>query len=472
MILDMRAEFDGLALGDCRRSRRVKRIVKSLSARPDRGFPQAFADRAATEAFYRLVESEDVTFDALFKPHQRATASRCRDQGLVLVAHDTTDFRYKGVGRSGLGKVSTSTDKAQGFYGHFSLAVSGDGRREPLGVVAVQRWARTAPGVSTRRRSGELSQAEARLLPRESARWGKGVEQVESALAETGTALLHIMDSEADDFALFCQLTGSAQRFVIRGYHDRKLADPIVARTIKEFVTKLPIAFEVYTDISKRKVRTFDDRKRQQKREMRTAQLAFSAGVVRLKRSPHVEKDLPKELELNVVHVREVGVPNGHEPVDWTLFTTEPIDTDNQISSIVDYYRARWVIEEFFKALKTGCAFEKRQLESMHTLENALALFLPIAWGLLRLRTLARDYPALPAASALEPVEITVLQRLKLVPPSAIPTLGEALLAVAKLGGFLKQNGEPGWLVLGRGYQELITMAAGFTLALQNWDQS
>jgi hypothetical protein len=45
---------------------------------------------------------------------------------------------------------------------------------------------------------------------------------------------------------------------------------------------------------------------------------------------------------------------------------------------------------------------EKWQLESMHTLDNALALFVPIAWGQLRLRVLAREYPDLPATSVLE----------------------------------------------------------------------
>ena len=439
---------------------------------PDCAFPLAMVDRAGTEAFYRLVESKHVTFDALSKPHRTETAGRCRDRAVVLVAHDTTDFRFKGDARNGLGKVSTSKDKVQGFYAHVSLAISAEGSREPLGVLAVQRWARTQPGVSTRRRAGELTIAEVRQLPRESARWGDGVELVEGELAESGAIPIHIMDSEADDFALFCQFTTRSQRFVVRGYHDRKLADPTIARTLKEFVTKLPVAFEVYADLSKRKVRMFDDRKRQQKRAPRTAQLVFRAGPVGLKRPTHVEKDLPRELELNVVHVREVCAPEDQEPVDWTLFTTEPIDTDDQISRIVNFYRARWVIEEFFKALKTGCAFEKRQLESMHTLENALALFLPIAWGLLRLRTLARDYPDLPATSALEPLEITVLQRMKLVPSTAAPTLRQALLGVAKLGGSLKHNGEPGWLVLGRGYQQLIAMTAGFLLATQNCDQS
>ena len=45
---------------------------------------------------------------------------------------------------------------------------------------------------------------------------------------------------------------------------------------------------------------------------------------------------------------------------------------------------------------------EKWQLESVHTLDNALAFFVPIAWGQLRLRVLAREYPDLPATSVLE----------------------------------------------------------------------
>ena len=34
-------------------------------------------------------------------------------------------------------------------------------------------------------------------------------------------------------------------------------------------------------------------------------------------------------------------------------------------------------MEELFKALKTGCALQKRQLMSLHALLNALALLLP-----------------------------------------------------------------------------------------------
>jgi hypothetical protein len=55
-------------------------------------------------------------------------------------------------------------------------------------------------------------------------------------------------------------------------------------------------------------------------------------------------------------------------------------------AAVVDAYRARWVVEEFFKALKTGCQIEKRQMETYEALRIALALFLPIAVRLLALR--------------------------------------------------------------------------------------
>ncbi len=40
------------------------------------------------------------------------------------------------------------------------------------------------------------------------------------------------------------------------------------------------------------------------------------------------------------------------------------------------------------------------------------------------------------------------------------PTAHEALLAVAALGGHIKSNGPPGWLVLHRGFQDLLRYAA------------
>ena len=164
-------------------------------------------------------------------------------------------------------------------------------------------------------------------------------------------------------------------------------------------------------------------------------------------------------------------MPNGSEPpVDWVLATTEPIDSVAEIERIVDTYRSRWVIEEFFKALKTGCEFEKRQLESEHTLSNALGLLVPIAWQMLLLRSLSRSDETAPASDVLTETQVNVLAAFSPKFPTR-PTVRQAMLAIAGMGGHIKNNGEPGWIVIGRGFQHLLVLEAGWKAAKRS-DQS
>ena len=202
-------------------------------------------------------------------------------------------------------------------------------------------------------------------------------------------------------------------------------------------------------------------------RQVRMAKLTFSATPLSFKR-PEVRQYLEKpSLTVNVVHVREVDPPEGEDGVEWTLVTSEPIETAEQILHIVDCYRARWQIEEFFKSLKTGCAFQKLQLESLTTLLNALAIYLPVAWRLFLLKSLSRISDDAPAECVLTETQINVL---RVKTNSALPSplsARMALLAVAALGGHIKNNGEPGWQVLGRGYQKLLVLEEGWLAATQ-----
>jgi hypothetical protein len=168
---------------------------------------------------------------------------------------------------------------------------------------------------------------------------------------------------------------------------------------------------------------------------------------------------------LNVVRVWEAAPPDGEEPVEWVLFTSDPIDSEEQILQIVDRYRARWTIEEYFKALKTGCAYESRQLEDFNSLTNALAVFAPIACTLLDLRSQARRTPDAPAELILSQTQIEVLRALGRTPLPKAPTQRDVLLAIAALGGHIKWNGDPGWLTLGRGYADLLMLTAGWEAA-------
>jgi hypothetical protein len=168
---------------------------------------------------------------------------------------------------------------------------------------------------------------------------------------------------------------------------------------------------------------------------------------------------------MNVVRVWEPAPPPGEQPVEWVLLTSDPIGTAEQILRIVDRYRARWTIEEYFKALKTGCAYEARQLEDHQSLANALAVFAPIACTLLDLRSEARRFPEAPADLVLTKSQIEVLRTLGRMPLPEEPTQRDALLAVAALGGHIKWNGEPGWLTLSRGYTDLLMLTAGWEAA-------
>jgi hypothetical protein len=171
-------------------------------------------------------------------------------------------------------------------------------------------------------------------------------------------------------------------------------------------------------------------------------------------------KGLPTDLALNAVHVLEKDPPAGEEPVEWVLLTNLPAQTAQQAARVVDIYRKRWLIEEFFKALKTGCSVERRQLETADSLINMTALFLPIAARLLHLRNLARDAPDTPALAVCSADELEVLKRISIEKLPEQPTAQHVLWAVARLGGHLKSNGNPGWMVLARGWLKFAEFTA------------
>jgi hypothetical protein len=464
------AEFEGANLGNARRNKRLIRIVQALVRRPEVGFPQAMPAVSELEAFYRFVESDRIDFDALLAPHARAAAERMQSHPEMVIVHDTTEFRFT-TQRDDLGRLRKDSERAKkGFLTHFALALSADEARDPLGVVGACPWLRSAITPSAKRRAGMGYDAG---LESEQARWARGVLEVQAKVAEPGR-VVHVMDSEADDYALLAALIEQSCRFVIRQCYDRRIDELVSGKPgkMKAFVETAKSVETRTVRVSPRRAATgMKDRRRNLVRAGREATLSFSAASVTLRRPSSAVSDLPETLTLNIVRVWEDTPPLEHEPVEWLLITSEPIETVEKIMRVVDLYRMRWVIEEFFKAIKSGCSFEKRQLESFGTLAVALALFVPIAWFLLRLRSTARSVPSSPAATIVDDIQLEVLRRASNHRLPGVPTVRDVLLAIARLGGHLERNGEPGWQTLGRGYEELRMLEAGFRLAMRS-DQS
>jgi hypothetical protein len=446
-------EFQGAALGDRRRTRRLMKLAQALDERPDASYPDATVTDAGLEGAYRLLSNEAVSADAILAGHYEQTIERAAGEDWVIAVHDTTIFEFSGeTERDGLGPLR---GKGQGFLGHFTLMVAPGEVRRPLGVIALQ----------TIVREQRRPMAKPRVSAGESTRWQEGVELTEKRIGER-CAVIHVMDREADSYSIFSALISAGRHFVIRTRHDRPLVNGPDLR-LSAALTNAETIVERFVALSPRKQeKIVFNRKRRPAREGRLARLALSAISVEIRRSGSASPELPETLRLNIVQVREVETHGESQPVEWTLATTEPVATAADLERVVDAYRARWVIEEYFKAIKTGCAYEKRQLESMHSLLNALAIFVPIAWRLLLLRTLARNAADEPAENALTPTQIAVLAAFSKTPLPENLTVRDAMLAVARLGGHIKNNGEPGWAVLGRGFHKLLAREEGWVAAL------
>lgn len=436
------SELAGAELGDARLSKRLCSLADQLAARPGASFPKALDD-AELEAAYRFFGNADVTPEAILAPHFRQSARRASALPRIIVAHDTTAFEFGGqTKRRGLGHLIRPA--AQGFFGHFSLALSADGTRTPLGLLALETVFRLKKRIGHKNWTPDQSLGE-------SARWLRGVEAAEEQLDGQAVAI-HVADREGDQFPLLQGLTDADRPFVIRSFQDRRLVEGDQVR-LRAAACAAKVALRREVPLSPRPKLFGPKAKRHPARRFRLARLSFAATTVELKRS---------SLSVNVIHVFERKPPSGQPAVEWFLLTNLPIDSDEAIAFAVDCYRARWTIEEYFKALKSGCQFEKRQLESAHSLLNALAILAPVAWRLLLLRHLARGPARGPASDALTPKQLEVLRAVAKKPLPRRANARDAMLAVAALGGHLKNNGDPGWLVLGRGMHDLLLLELGW----------
>jgi hypothetical protein len=459
-------ELSTARFGDERLTRRLQAIVTALAQKPNVGFPMALGSEAASEGFYRFLRNEKVNDRAILKPHIDATLERCAEARRIVIVHDTTQFQFSGEGeREGLGTTGNRTHK--GFFGHFALALDPACSNKPLGVVGLKTFSRTHKKYSRGSRAAYLRGLR-RDPTKESLRWGDLVEEVESSLANDVRAV-HVMDRESDSYVLLSRMLAAGASFVIRVTAKRRLfplGDEEPVAGVYEEWEDLPDMLEREVPLSARKKSSpYYCAGRHPVRRARMARLRIAAKRIRAKRSSGSGARWPASLEINAVRVYEVDPPHGEEPVEWLLLTNEPIASKKDVASVVDSYRARWVIEEYFKALKTGCAFEQRQLESYGTLRNALAILAPIAWKILLLRSLERAPQSVCVSDAASRTQIEVLRAFSSRPPPEPPTVTSVLSAIAALGGHLTSNGPPGWQVLWRGYQELVTLERAWVAA-------
>jgi hypothetical protein len=115
--------------------------------------------------------------------------------------------------------------------------------------------------------------------------------------------------------------------------------------------------------------------------------------------------------------------------------------------------------------MKTGCGVEEQQFTTLKALQATLGLLSVVAIQLLRLRDLPRraDAKSVAATEVIDKQYVDILSLWRFNKLLAGMTVYEFCLALAKLGGHLNRtrDGDPGWLVLWRGWTKLQLLVEG-----------
>jgi hypothetical protein len=459
-------EMQSLDLPDKRLNHRLHVVLSHLAERPTASIPAACGGYAEMAAAYRFFDNDRATLDNILEPHIAMTRRRIAAQPVVVLAQDTTELDLTRPEQQVRGAGPLDTDARQGALLHMMHAFTPDGT--PLGTLRATAWVRDEDRPATT----EERRAERRAAPiedKESYRW---LEMLELAGKEAGqypeTTFVCVADSEADIYEVFVAgaTTARPAEWIVRACQNRALqpaqdgdaSERVAGQCLEKQVRSAPVLFTQSITVRGRTAKiACETRGRRQPRQSRPAEVEVRAAQVTL-RPPHRPDGKLPTVTLNVVVAREKDPPAGEPPVEWILLTSLPIESVEQVRQVIEYYCVRWMVEIFFRTLKSGCRVEERRFEQIDRLLTCLAVYLIVAWRTLYVCRLGRSCPEMSCETIFEPAEWKAVHRVVCnePPPVEPPKLGAMVAMVAHLGGYVRHRGQspPGpqtvWLGLQR----------------------
>ena len=438
-------QFGTCDLGDKRRTKRAVQVAAQFAADPSASTPRQTESWADCKAAYRLMNEEDVTFLAVAEPHWKLT--RARAPGHYLLLGDTTTLDF-GIHRHVAGLSGVGDGHGRGFLLHSSLLISAEGE-EIYGLAGQTIYYRKP------RPEGETFWQSLKR-ERESKIWGEVIDLV--GPAPQGASFTHVFDRGADNFEVYCRLVSSRTGWVVRAAQLKRRVDTPAGtrRRLDHCLDSLPVSGTY--ELSVRANRN---------QPARTAQVEVRFAQVTVPRPQNCSQSVQKcgivAITMWVVEVRETHPPVGVKPLRWVLLTSHAVQSFEDAWRVIGYYEKRPLIEEFHKAIKTGCQLESRQYQTSHPLEATAGVLSVLAIRLVQLKSVARVDPDRPAQRVVPQRWLHMVCCLQRGKPRRVSTVREFYHAVARLGGWLgrKHDGQPGWITLWRGFDKLILMMRG-----------
>jgi Transposase DDE domain len=402
--------------------------------------------------FNRFLGNAKVTTERVIESWSEGIAA-ATDGRHVLAIQDTSEINFATTAerRRGLGEIGHGNGR--GVLLHPMLAVDAE-NGSCLGLVSGQIW--------TRKGRRTVSHDLRGLSDKESQRWIATALAAKPLLAKAAMVTA-IGDRESDIFALYADVAEGSFHVIARSMHDRNLADG----------TGLYATSEAMAVVDQRAIVL----PARAQRAERTAQLELRFGAVSLARpQTRFLRHLPESLSLSYVDVREPDPHAGTEPLHWRLLTTHAVATAEQAWRIVEWYKRRWLIEQFFRVLKTqGFRLEDSQIATADRLLKLVAIAAKaavITIQLLQARDGRGQQPAWLAFDANGLATLVALNRnleaqsKRLRNPHPPDSLAWASWIIGRLGGWdgYPSSKPPGPITIKNGLEYFHAVATGWSL--------
>jgi Transposase DDE domain len=409
-------------------------------------------DRAREVRFNRFLGNTKVTTERIIESWSEGTVAAAAGRH-VLAIQDTSEINFATTAKHRRGLGETGKGNARGLLLHPMLAVDAD-NGTCLGLLSGQVW--------TRKGRRTVSHDLRDLSDKESQRWIATAVAAKPLLAKAAIVTA-LGDRESDIFALYASAAEEHFHVIARSMHDRKLADG----------TGLYAAIDGIAVVDQRAVLL----PARAPRPERLAPLELRFAVVNLAR-PQTKflRHLPESLSLSLVDVREPNPDAGSEPLHWRLLTTHPVTDAGDAWRIVEWYKRRWLIEQFFRVLKTqGFRLEDSQIGTADRLLKLVAIAAKaavITIQLLQARDGRSNQPIQVAFNANQVVALFVLNRdiearsKRLKNPHPPDSLAWAAWIIGRLGGWdgYPSSKPPGPITMKHGLEYFYAVAVGWSL--------
>jgi Transposase DDE domain len=409
--------------------------------------------------FTRFLRNPSVTATEMASRAGERTAARAAGRDVVVI-QDTSELALGGrrAKANGYGPVGKG-GALRGLLLHAVLAVDA-GTGGVIGLVDAKVWNRKGGKVAARR-----SRATAH---KESQRWLDGTMRAGEVLA-AAAHITGVSDRESDIYEHFARRPNNVD-LIVRACQNRKIEtdDGDQINLLFSHVDGLPEQgrFEV-------KIPAAPGRK------ARTAELAVRFSAVVLRKPLHgAATDLPATVTLTMVDVRETSTSQDGKAIHWRLFTTHAVTNLGEARRVVDLYRMRWAIEEFFHTIKTaGFDIEAADIGEPTVMIKFVAAVTVAAVTVMQLVKARDGKTKQRLADAFESADRPILEALsarlegktaRQKNPHRKGSLAFASWVIARLGGWTGYYGKPGPRVMREGLDDFQNIKCGTTLRLKN----